>query len=365
MTSSYTTNKSIEKPASGDYPNTWATPVNTDWDLIDTCFGGVTTLTATGVTGSVVLTSAQYQPPNIKIVGTLTGNVNYVIPSGKGGMWTVYNNTSGSYTVIISSGGGGSYLTISQGSRALIVSDGTNIQSAVTIPAGVTAAGSNTQIQYNNDSAFGASDKLTFDGTDLSVTGNFRATGSLVLVGSSSGTVSLSAAATSANTVYTMPAADGTANQVLQTNGSGVLGWYTVPPDTGTTTNALTFNNSNTGAASGATFDGSSAVTISANSLGAVASSAFTGTNQSLATSGWQNLPGGLIIQWGKHTYSGSNTATITFPKAFTTAVLSITCSLTDRSTVTGNGSGYSSSVGLTSFVICAETNAYWMAIGY
>ena len=33
------------------------------------------------------------------------------------------------------------------------------------VPAGGTPAGANTQIQFNNNGAFGASDKLTFDST--------------------------------------------------------------------------------------------------------------------------------------------------------------------------------------------------------
>ena len=43
--------------------------------------------------------------------------------------------------------------------------------------------------------------------------------------GSSSGTIALQAAAASDNTTYTWPAADGTNNYVLSTNGSGVLSW--------------------------------------------------------------------------------------------------------------------------------------------
>ena len=47
----------------------------------------------------------------------------------------------------------------------------------------------------------------------------------LTLPGSSSGNVSLQAAAASDNTSYSWPAADGTANYVLSTNGNGVLSW--------------------------------------------------------------------------------------------------------------------------------------------
>lgn len=45
------------------------------------------------------------------------------------------------------------------------------------------------------------------------------------LLGSSSGYVGLQGAAAAGSTTYTLPSADGTTGQVLQTNGSGVLSW--------------------------------------------------------------------------------------------------------------------------------------------
>lgn len=53
---------------------------------------------------------------------------------------------------------------------------------------------------------------------------------------------------------------------------------------------------------------------------GLVDSSSFTGANQSLATSGYQKLPGGLILQWGTVSVTNSSTSTFTFPVAFPTA---------------------------------------------
>lgn len=85
----------------------------------------------------------------------------------------------------------------------------------------------------------------------------------------------------------------------------------------------------------------------------------FTGTNQSLATSGYQKLPGGLILQWG---YVASSNVTVTFPVAFTTACYSVT---------TGTTSGvyenpYVNTVTTTSFYLGGGYSpaCYWMAIG-
>ena len=69
----------------------------------------------------------------------------------------------------------------------------------VTANAITNPAGSNTQIQYNNSGAFGASGNLTFDGSTLNVTGNAgvgiaRTAGTLHVRTSSSGSPSYSAA---------------------------------------------------------------------------------------------------------------------------------------------------------------------------
>jgi hypothetical protein len=127
MASSYTTNKNIEKPANGDYNNTWSVPVNNDWDIIDRAFGGTTSLNAVGASGTLTLTTSQYQAPIIAITGTLTANVNYQLPSGIGGFWYIFNNTSGAFSILFSSAGGGSTVTLPQGYTVAVISDGTNI----------------------------------------------------------------------------------------------------------------------------------------------------------------------------------------------------------------------------------------------
>ena len=78
MVSTYTTNKSIEKPGHGDYANTWDSPVNADFDVIDQAFGGVTSLNATA--GSATLTTSQYRPLLVKVTGGMTAGVVYTIP---------------------------------------------------------------------------------------------------------------------------------------------------------------------------------------------------------------------------------------------------------------------------------------------
>lgn len=131
MASTYTTNKVIEKPGNGDYVDTWNVPVNSDMDIIDAALGGTTSLNATG--GSASLTATQYQKMFLAISGAISAPVTYTIPSGKGGMWIVYNSTTdssgGPHAITIASGGGGTSVAVPRLSRVVVVSDGTNIAS--------------------------------------------------------------------------------------------------------------------------------------------------------------------------------------------------------------------------------------------
>ena len=166
MTSSFTTNKSLEKPANGDYVNTWNVPVNGDMDVIDQAFGGVTGLNATS--GSATLTAAQYRSLTFSVTGSLSAGATYTIPTGVGGQWIVSNTTTdasgGPWPIVFASGGGGTTATIPRTSIVSIFSDGTNIN-FVSTPSG---AGSTTQVIYNSGGILTGSANLTFDGTTLS-----------------------------------------------------------------------------------------------------------------------------------------------------------------------------------------------------
>ena len=106
-------------------------------------------------------------------------------------------------------------------------------------------------------------------GALLTVNGRVYAT-SLVLGGSTSGTVSFSAGTTPAVQAYTLPAAYPAANgYALTSTTGGVLSWASAGGG-GTTTNALTFS---TGLSlnGGTTFDGSAAKTVSLATSGVTA----------------------------------------------------------------------------------------------
>jgi hypothetical protein len=231
MASTYTTNKVIEKPGNGDYVNTWNVPVNDDFDIIDASLGGTTTLNATGASGTTTLSATQYRPPTIIVTGVLTASVTYRIPSGKGGQWVIFNNTSGAFNVTFDSGGGGTSVITPQGQKVLIYSDGTNVALGVTVTT-TTAGGSSGQVQYNSGGSLAGSSNLTYDGTGnlvlgATLVGRLDVRNAFRIYGATSGYVGWTVPAAAGSTTYTLPNADGTSGQTLTTNGSGTLSWAT------------------------------------------------------------------------------------------------------------------------------------------
>lgn len=231
MPSTFTTNKSIEKPANGDFVNTWDVPVNGDFDIIDASLGGTTTLNATGASGTVTLSATQYRPPTVIVTGVLTAAVTYRIPNGVGGQWVVFNNTSGAFSITFDSGGGGTSVVIPQGQKVLIYCDGTNVALGVTVTT-ATAGGSSGQVQYNSGGGLAGSSNLTYDGTGnlvlgATALGRFDVRNAFRIYGSTSGYVGWTVPAAAGSTTYTYPNADGLNGQVLTTNGTGTLSWTT------------------------------------------------------------------------------------------------------------------------------------------
>jgi len=346
MPSSFTTNKNLEKPAYNSYVDDWNTPVNADMDDIDTAFGGTSLLNATALSGVISLSISEYRPPVIVVSGVLTSNVNFQLPSGKGGTWTFYNSTTGAFSVTFSSAGGGTSVVIAQTASVIVACDGINVAVANTY-----AAGSTTAVQYNSGGVLTGTTNFVHDGTNVGIGitppgSKLDVKGTLRLSGSTSGYVGLAPAAAAGSTTYLLPAADGSAGQFLSTNGSATLSWSSTSagvsnfsagstgftpssPTSGAVTLAGTLNVANGGtgqtsytngqiligntsgntlskttltAGSGVTIsNGTGTITISATGLG--------GTVTSVATAGSVNgitLTGGTITSTGTITLGGT-----------------------------------------------------------
>jgi hypothetical protein len=122
----------------------------------------------------------------------------------------------------------------------------------------------------------------------------------------------------------------------------------------------------------------SSTALLAANNLSDLGALATALTNLGFSggsTSGYQKLPGGLIIQWGSVTTGGSGTATATFPITFPHAILSVTQTLQESGTqwysdtiASSSASGYSMAVGVSysNGVLAGGGLVYdYIALGY
>ena len=111
----------MEQPATGDYTNTWATPVNSDWSVIDATFGSSTSIAFTNA--NVTLTVAQAAFFQIVCTGTLSGNVQLILPGTIGGRRVIFNQCTGAFTLTVLNGAGdtGGGVVVGQGFQTPVV----------------------------------------------------------------------------------------------------------------------------------------------------------------------------------------------------------------------------------------------------
>lgn len=111
---------------------------------------------------------------------------------------------------------------------------------------GGSPGGPNRAVQFNDGGTFGGDAALEWVANVLSLGTPGSIAGTLSLAGSTSGTLTITTPATTANWTLTLPPDDGTVDYVLRTDGSGVTTW--VPQSGGgggahAPINAVQFNN--------------------------------------------------------------------------------------------------------------------------
>lgn len=234
-------------PATGTLSGQWGGAVNNAIsEIVDAAVAGTQQITTdadvdlsvtVGTYASTGLTSTSSQYAVILCTGARTAARNINTPK-QSKTYVVINDTTGGYAITVRGGPTSptTGVTVAAGTRAIIAWNGSDFVNV----GGGSAAGSNTQVQFNNSGAFGASSALTWDGTSLSAT---------KFAGALNGTVGATTPAAGAFTTLsaTTPVAVGsggtgaatfTANNVLL--GNGTSAFQVIAP--GTAGNVLTSN---------------------------------------------------------------------------------------------------------------------------
>ena len=240
MTTGATAQLGLALPVQGELSGTWGDTVNNGiTQYTNIAIAGTLTLTGDGAV-TLANTTGDASASNITSTlagaGTVTaqfavvrvsGTTTTKVVTGPSYSKTYLVDNASSFAVTFKASGQ-TGVSVAAAEKVSVYFNGTDyVKIAGTI---ANAAGSNTQIQFNNGGLFGASANLTWDGTTLSSTQvNITGQGTLRLQDTTGGEyVGLrSPSALGASYTLTFPADDGTSGQALITDGSGVLSWST------------------------------------------------------------------------------------------------------------------------------------------
>ena len=217
MATSYTSLLGFALPVTGELDGTWGDVVNNSiTQLVEDSVAGTATNSVAGGDWTLTTTGSgsanQARCAIIRPTGSPGVSRNVIAPASSKAY--IVDNQSDAAVVFKASATTG--VTIAAGKQALVAWNGSDF-----VQVGASAGGSNTQIQFNSSGALGGSANLTWDGSNVQIgsQGDLRFADS-----DSSNWVALQAPTTVAsNVTFTLPSADGSSGQVLQTNGSGAL----------------------------------------------------------------------------------------------------------------------------------------------
>ena len=253
-------------PVTGTQSGQWGDTVNNAISqIIDVAVAGTQTVTVdtdidlavtTGTYASTGLTANSSQYAVLLCTGARTAARNINTPK-QSKTYVVINDTSGGFAITVRGGPTSptTGVSVAAGTRAIVAWNGSDFVNV----GGGSAAGSNTQVQFNNSGAFGASSNLTWNGTTLTSTGfggpingtvgattpaagaftTLSATTAIPVTSGGTGIATTTAysivfSGTTATGAFQATAGPGTATHVLTSNGAGALPTFQAPAASGT-----------------------------------------------------------------------------------------------------------------------------------
>tara|TARA_R110000796_G_scaffold203547_1_gene319821 strand:- start:227 stop:1177 length:951 start_codon:yes stop_codon:yes gene_type:complete len=163
MANSTSASLKLTVQTTGENSGTWGQVTNTNLLILEQAIGGYAGVALNATTGATltfsngVLSNGKNQV--IKLTGTITANVNVIIPDSIEKTYIVQNATSGSFTVTVkTTSGTGFTFGASEKTHAILYSDGTNIVEVI----------NNTQnLQNLSDISNANSNFIVGDGSNL------------------------------------------------------------------------------------------------------------------------------------------------------------------------------------------------------
>lgn len=232
----YTSNLGLALPTTGDLAGLWGYTVNDSITaLLDSAVAGTTTITTDADVTLTTTDGVSNQARAAIINWTATGTATRYINAPKHSkVYVIFNNTGGTQSIVLRGGPTSptTGVTIPAGDQAMVAWNGSDFEKV----GGGNPAGSNTQLQFNDNGNFGASSGLTWNGTTMTATnlsaGSLTLTSSPLAIASggtnTNATPTLGGVAYGTGTAYALTAA-GTAGKILTSNGAAAPTWEDSP----------------------------------------------------------------------------------------------------------------------------------------
>jgi len=351
-------------PVGGDDSTRLATTA-----FVQATVGGVLSKSVAGGV-NVTLTAVEAGNAVLSLTGVITANIAVIVPTSPTRSWIVKNGTTGAFTVTVKTAAG-TGVVCSQGYNATVWTDGTNVLDALTDFDSVALTGNPTAptpAKLDNDTslattAFVKSSGLT-SSTFVNVTTPQTLTNAVL-----GATVQL-ALASSGTVVLPLASSTRIGDRIeFWSNGAGI-GTVSRQGSDVIYINGGTVNHLDLGIGDSLTLLSTGVNWVAVGGTAQLASASL--FSYSLASSGYQKLPSGLIIQWGIISVvnaAANATNSATFPIAFPSAVYAASANMVSNST-NGKALGVTFT-GLTTINLTndpagvqSSTGAHFIAIG-
>ena len=132
MANSTSANLKLTVQATGENSGTWGQITNTNLLILEQAIGGYSAVTVNATTGATLTFSngalSNGKDQVIKLTGTITGNIDVVIPDSVEKTYIIENGTSGAFTVTVktTSGSGVTWAATDKGTK-MVYSNGTDV----------------------------------------------------------------------------------------------------------------------------------------------------------------------------------------------------------------------------------------------